>query len=324
MKINCFSLLIAGFALVAPLATNANWEYKSETTRSGIWYDDGGRFTFGFRGGLAIAHAGINNDLGSLVPEPYWIDGNGILVSENYCGGYVSCAGLGYTEVGQIDIAQLGARKDLNSFSWVGGISVGWRMPDSPHWRIEASWDHISEMEYNASPMFQGLLESTFGYELEAISSGVKSTISTDILTAMIYYDFFDNCREYKCMVPYIGFGMGYADTQTVLQLTDLYGDLSGQIAMQEFGEYNGATIDFYTSKTSTANIVGALAAGFSYGLDENMFLDVGIKLMYLPKIKWALNNDDDPTAASFKSKDIFNATGVIYGTITAGLRFEF
>jgi opacity protein-like surface antigen len=125
--------------------------------------------------------------------------------------------------------------------------------------------------------------------------------------------------------IPYVGFGFGYADSRTVLNLTDLSGDLSGQDAMQDFGEDNGgAALDFYTSKTSTNNVALLGAVGFSYGIADNVFIDGGIRLSWIPKIQWALNNELADSPLGVRSKDIFSAHNVIYGAATIGVRFEF
>ncbi len=313
------------FALLGILPVHANWEYNERDSGTGIYSDDGSRFTISLRGGFSSASGKIKNELGSLVPPAYYVeDATGIIVSGAYCGG--TC-GAGYTSVGQIDVADLPAAKKLSSYSFASAISVGWTLPNAPQWRMEGNWDHISESEYNSSPMFDGVTDSTTGDNLHVLSSGVNSTMTTDIISAMFYYDFFDGMVKPKNQfIPYIGLGLGYADTKTVLNLTDLYGDLSSQVAMQEFGEDTTSTgvLEFYRSETNSSNIAGVLAAGFSYGLDDGMFLDFGVRVTYLPKIKWALNNEENSAATSFKSKDIFSANSVIYTNVLLGIRFEF
>ena len=67
------------------------------------------------------------------------------------------------------------------------------------------------------------------------------------------------------------------------------------------------------------------LALGLSYGLMENMFLDLGLRFTYIPRINWTLNNElasNVPTGA--KHRDVFSANNVIYTSALIGLRFEF
>jgi hypothetical protein len=300
---------------------SANWE------RRPVYIDDGMRMTLSFRGGFSYGKGTINNELGSLVPEPYWYDSaTDELMTQTYCGGAASCAAAGFTSVGQIDIASLPAAKDYDSFTWTGAVAAGFTVPRSPQWRIEANWEHIAQTNYNAWPMFKGDLTSTSGMILDGVlSGGVYSTLASDIITGMIYYDFFDGCAKPSgTVIPYIGFGIGYASSRTVFELTDLYGDLSSQAALQGFGEVGAVTVDFYTSAHTSGNFAGALALGFSYGLMDNMFLDAGLRMTYIPQIAWALNNQPANALTGVKHKDIFSAQNVIYASALIGLRFEF
>jgi opacity protein-like surface antigen len=310
-------------ALCFAPGARANWEYGA---RGGHYEDDGNRITFAARGGMAFGTAKLNNDLGTLVPEPYWFNESIGVVTETYCGGATACIAAGFENVGQIDIGDLPANKKFGSLSFAGGVALGWTLPGAPQWRIEAAWDHISQTDYNAMPMFKGELVSTNKYLLGLESSGVQSKVSTDVVSAFIYYDFFEGLRkQLREFIPYVGFGAGYADSTTVLNLTDLFGDLSDQASMQDFGESTGgAALSFYTSETSAQNISLSGGLGFSYGLDENIFLDAGIRLMWIPKIQWAVNNENSGSESGFKSKDIFSAHNVIYTTATLGIRFEF
>lgn len=315
------SILCLSAIMCCAGAANANWE------RRPVYVDNGVRFTVSARGGFAYGAGKIKNDLGTLVPEPYYFDPvTGEVLTETYCltvlGG---CGGLDY--LGQIDIAELPAKKNLSSFTWAGGVAIGATLPYKPQWRVEADWLHISEYKYSAWPMFSGSLTSNIGVILDGVSSGgVHSTVTNDVVSAMVYYDFFDGCEKPKdTVVPYIGFGIGYASSRTVLELTDLYGDLSGQAALQQFGEPGVVTLDFYTSKTTSGNVSGSVTAGLSYRLFDAMFLDLGLRVTYIPKIQWALNNELATTRpAGDKSKDIFSANNVLYTSALLGVRFEF
>ena len=69
-------------------------------------------------------------------------------------------------------------------------------------------------------------------------SGSVQSTVSTDIISAMFFYDFFDGLyKPLREIIPYVGFGLGYADSKTIFNLSDLYGDLSSSVDLQNFGE---------------------------------------------------------------------------------------
>lgn len=317
--------LVSCFLSLVSFGANANWE--SATSSNGGLNDDGARVTIALRGGLAYANAKIKNDLGSLVPEPYWYSLDIGVMTESYCGGAAECAALGFTNVGQINIADLPAAKKFNNMSWAAGAGLGWTMGGHPQWRFEGSWDHIAQTDYNASPMFKGSPITTLGYQLPPVeSAGVQSTATTDIFSAMVYYDFFDGMtKPLNEFIPYIGLGLGYADSRTTLNLIDLYGELSGQDDLQDFGtDTGGAALRFFTSNTSTSNVAATGALGFSYGIGDNTFIDAGLRLIWIPKIQWALNNDADSNATIHKSRDIFSAHNVIYGTAMIGIRFEF
>lgn len=318
-KIALCSLLFT----ICGATAHANWEYNAP---GGYFADDGSRATISIRGGGVFGTAKISNDLGALVPEPYWYDPAIGVMTESYCGGAAACATAGYQNLGQVDIGDLPANKKFGSFSFAGGAGIGWVLPYSPQWRLEAGWDHIAKSDYNQSPMFKGTLKSTLDYSMEIESTGVQSNITTDIFSTMAYYDFFDGMQKpLRTFIPYIGVGVGYADTTTVLELNDLYGDLQNQASLQDFGVDVGGILNFYTTKTSSQNVALLGGLGFSYGLDTNVFLDFGLRMIYLPNVKWALNNSatvDATTGA--KSKDIFSAENMLYGAATVGIRFEF
>lgn len=319
-KIAFYSLL---FVLCGSVA-HANWEYSAP---GGYFGDDGSRATISIRGGGAFVSAKISNDLGTLVPEPYWYDPTIGVMTESYCGGAAACATAGYQNLGQVDIGDLSANEKFGSFSFAGGMGIGLVLPYAPQWRAEAAWDHISKSDYNSTPMFKGDLVSTTSDVLSVESTGVQSDITTEVFSVMLYHDFFEGARKpLRELIPYIGFGAGYADSITVLNVTDAFGDLSNQDSMQDLGEdTGGSTLSFYTSESSSSNIAVLGALGFSYGLDTNTFFDVGVRLMWLPKVTWELNNaENTDTTVGFKSRDIFSAENMLYGMVTVGLRFEF
>ena len=320
MKFKISALCFMLFAFCFVPTAHANWEKRP------VYIDDGARFTLSVRGGFAYGMGKIRNELGTLTPEPYWYDGLE-LVTESFCGGPAACTAAGYTAIGQVDLAELPANKNLSTFTWAGAVGVGFTVPDSPNWRIEANWDHISIAKYSAAPLFKGNLVSSEGYKLEDVmAGGVYSKLTNDIITAMFYYDFFDGCvKPAHEFIPYVGLGFGYASSRTELELTDLFGNLSDQASMQEFGVPGAAGLDFYKSRTITGNVVGAAAVGFSYGIMDGMFLDMGLRFTYIPRINWTLNNAEVAVSDSaVKHKEIFSARNVIYTNALIGLRFEF
>lgn len=304
-------------------AASANWE------RRPVYVDDGMRFTLSLRGGFAYGFGSVHNELGAMIPESFWFDASsGLLVGESFCGGPVGCANAGFTHIGEVNIGNLPASKDFSAFTWTGSVAIGFTVPKAAQWRIEGNWDHIAESHYRAAPMFSGSLPTTGGYIIDGLQSGgVHSTLNSDILTAMVYYDWFDGCvKPVKTFVPYVGLGIGYAMSRTVLELTDLYGDLSDQWSMQPFGEPTNIALEFYTSKNTSRNFAAAGALGFSYGITDGVFLDAGVRVTYIPRITYSLNNALSPDVAIIgtKHKEVFSIRDVIYTSALVGVRFEF
>ena len=279
------------------LPAMANWQYDGVYVGDGWYEDDGSRFILSFRGGAAAGFGTIKNEVGALSAY-YYVDESGAIIPETVCranGGDCS----GYELAGYGDISTLPPTKDFESFSFAAGASVGWTLPGRPQWRFEGGWDHIMKSDFNASPLFEGVLE-LYGGSVSAIetpSSAIQSTVQTDVISAMAFYDFFDGIQKpLRTTIPYVGFGIGYADTTTVLNLTDPYGDLSADLDLRNFGTVGDdayEVVSFYRSEYSNSNIAGLLAAGFSYGLTETMFVDFGARMTYIPKVKWVLTNED-------------------------------
>lgn len=304
----------------------ANWQYPGTYVGDGWWQDDGARFVLSFRGGASVANAAIKNNMGSLTSEYYIDPTTGVVVSAEYwaaCTDGGGCENYVYAGVGEL--AELPASKDFSSFSFAAGASIGLTIPNAPQWRMELGWDHITENEYNSSPLYEGEMNLVGGdvsdVAIYVQSGSVQSTVSTDIISAMFFYDFFDGLyKPLREIIPYVGFGLGYADSKTIFNLSDLYGDLSSSVDLQNFGELDEyGILQFYRSETSSSNIAALVSAGFSYGLSEGVFLDLGARLAYISKIKWALTNKDNT-----RQRDWFSANNVIYANFMLGLRFEF
>lgn len=316
--------IISVFTVLSCLAgapALANWQYSGVYVGDGWYQDDGSRFVLSARGGASFGFGSIKNEMGALTSFYVYNETTGVIIPEGACYGD-SCTG--YVPIGYAELGSLPAAKDFESFSFAAGASIGWTLPNRPQWRLEAGWDHITESDYNASPMFDGQLTlqgTDSGLAIQVPSGSVHSTVSTDVISVMAFYDFFDGYQKpISQVIPYIGFGLGYADTTTVLNVADPYGDLSLSAELGAYGELDdNYVLHFYKSETSSANIAGILALGLSYGLTETMFVDFGARLTYIPKVKWKLSNSDGS-----QHRDWFSAENMIYANIMVGLRFEF
>ena len=321
-------LVLPLLSCIAVPAARANWEYESEYVAGGWYVDDGSRFVISVRGGASYGHAKIHNDIGELSVN-YYANSAGNVISEGLnvitCG-VSGCTGYGYIGFG--NIGELPAKQNYDKLTFAAGTSIGWVVPNATNWRLEVGWDRITDAHYNATPLFDGeipLLDDQIGdgqsHALNVQSGSVHSTVSTDVISAMAFYDFFDGVQKpSRTIIPYLGFGLGYASSVTELQLTDIYGDLSLDLDLQKYGVREGNTaIEFYKSKTTTANIAGVLALGVSYGITERAFFDFGARFMYIPKIRWALSDESDT-----RHRDWFSAKNMIYTNLMLGLRFEF
>lgn len=296
----------------------ANWQYSGEYTYSMSAYDNGQRASVALRGGMSYAMAKVNNDVGSIVYSYCINSTTGEVFPIDAAGDCSSYVGATYAGTG--NFGDLGA-SDLSGIAFSGGASVGWILPDTPQWRLELGWDHYSEVDYNKSPLFSGNMELSGGDTISVESGSVQSTISSDIISVMAYYDFFDGLyKPLKQMIPYIGLGVGYADSETVMNVSDPWGDLSQVEDLTNFGTVNdNGVLQFYRSKTNTTNVAAIGALGFSYGLNENLFLDFGARVAYIPRVKYRLVNVDDS-----RRMDWFSAKNLIYANVMLGIRFEF
>jgi hypothetical protein len=296
------------FFLLGISAASANWEYNPGYT------DNTDRFVVSVKGGMAMPSASMKNDLGSLI-IPYYQDGSGNIYTEYDAA---------YTFLGTVDIGELSVSEKYKDTAWVGSASVGFIPGHNQNFRMELDWLHIAQSSFSANPLFSGQTEMTAGTAENSVASA-KGTATTDIISAMFYYDIFDGVtKPEKTLVPYLGLGIGYATSQTTLYLNDAYGDLSNNVFLGQFGDDSSGILDFYTSETTTNNFAASVAGGLSYGIDKNMFFDFGARASYVPKIRWALNNEADTTATSYQEKDVFSANNVIFLTVYAGVRFEF
>lgn len=318
-------LLVLPMLIACAMSSNAraNWEYDGVYVRDGYYQDDGRRFIILVRGGIAYGMAKIKNDIGTLTSEYYYNPNDGTIVSAAYYDACTTCTDFVYA--GIADIGELPIKKDYGEISFVGGAAIGWVLPWTPQWRFQVDWDYISESEYNTSPLLEGNVPleggDVSGLSVGIRSGGVQSTVTTNVFSAMAIRDFYDGWQKpLRKFIPYAGFGLGYADTDTVLNLSDLYGDLSTSVDLQNFGEMDDYNIlQFYRAKKSSSNLAGVITLGISYGVSESFFLDSGFRFIYLPRVKWALSNVDGT-----RTRDWFRAENVIYSNFMFGFRWEF
>ena len=308
-------LIVALIAAQSGVA-RANWQYSGEYTYNPSQYDDGGRTVVSLRAGMSYAMAKTQNDVGGVVYS-YCINPTTGEVGTPGADG--SCAtGFYYAGTGNLGSV---AMDDLSGLAFSGGASIGWAIPDSPQWRIELGWDHFSEIDYNKSPLFAGPMQLSGGDIINIESGGVQSTMSTDVVGVMAFYDFFSGLQKpMHTMIPYIGFGAGYADSKTVMNLADPWGDLSQVEDLTNFGTPNeNGILQFYRAKTNTTNVAAMAALGFAFGLNEKLFFDFGARVTYLPRVKYRLVNADDT-----RNLDWFSVKNLVYANVMLGLRFEF
>ena len=305
-------------------SASANWEYAGYYVGEGAYEDDGSRFIVSVRGGASFGFGTIKNEIGGLTAWYYMSPDGSTIISEV---GYYQCDDCAdYILAGYAELGSLPATKDFESFGFAAGASLGWTVPYTPQWRLELGWDHIAESEYNASPFVEGETNLNGGSIPNAVafiqSGAVQSKVETDIISVMAFYDFYEGLQKpIRQAIPYIGFGIGYADIKTALQLSDPYGDLSSIFELWNYGELiqDDSVIQFYRSELSSGNVAGLVALGVSYGITENMFFDIGARLAYIPRIRWALSNEDGS-----QHRDWFSAENNIYANIMLSVRFEF
>ncbi len=323
LKKSLFSLLM--MMCIAPAF--AGWQYDGYYIDDSYYTEDNTKFVIGFRGGLSWANAKIHNEIGNLYGYYYVNETTGDVISAMAWEAAGSPAG--YLSAGYGDLSTLPAKENFSKWAFTAGGSIGFTIPYHPNWRLEAGYDHISETDYNRIPLFDGDLNVSGG-DVEGVvrvsSGGATSTVSTDIVSAMAYYDFFDgNKRPLNTLVPYIGLGVGYATSKTTLKLADIYGDLSTDSDLQNYGTADAdGVIQFMppsdkSKYPSSENIAGIAALGVSYGIAEYTFLDFGARVIYIPKITWNLVNSDGS-----QHREWFSAKNMIYSNFTVGLRFEF
>ena len=299
----------------------AGWQNEGYYIKDGYYKDDGSRFVIGVRGGLSLANAKMQNEIGSLETE-YLVNLADSSVITKFAWEQLG-APSGYESVGVGNISELPMKHDFSKAAFTAGISVGFTLPYHPSWRLEAGFDHIAETDYNETPLLEGDINLSSGNSAHVFSSGVTSTVTTDIISVMAFYDFFDgNKKQLDNLIPYLGFGLGYASSRTTLKLIDVYGDLTEDSDLQNYGKIDdNGVLQFADPVNSDAPVSSNVAfigsLGASYGISEYTFLDFNFRLMYVPKINWQLVN-------GAAHRDWFAAKDMIYTNFMVGLRFEF
>lgn len=327
LKNSLFSLLT--IMCVAPAF--AGWQYDGYYIDDEFYTEDYTKFVIGFRGGLSWANAKMKNDVGNLQGYYYMDNTTQEVISSLAYDIYLEDGGdpSAYTYAGYGDLSSLPLKQDFSKWAFTAGGSIGFTIPYHPNWRLEAGYDHISETDYNQIPLFEGNLMLSGG-DVEGLfhvaSSGATTTISTDIISAMAYYDFFDGSKKpLNTIIPYIGLGVGYATSKTTLKLADIYGDLSTDSDLQNYGEPDANYVLQFMPPSdkskfpSSENIAAIAVLGVSYGIAEYTFLDFGARVIYVPKITWNLVNSD-----ASQHREWFSAKNMLYSNFTLGLRFEF
>lgn len=326
MKLNKSLFFILSIMLSMPAL--AGWQYNGYYINEGYYNDDGSRFVMGGYGGVSFVNAKIKNEVGSLQTDYYASRSTGSVISGT-AYRMMEDAGVDveseYDPVGVGDISELPVAKNLSKTAFAAGGYIGFTIPYNPQWRIQAGYDHISEISYDRIPLFEGNLMLTSGANAHVYSSGVKSTLTTDVLSITAIYDFFDGIRKpLNTLIPYIGIGAGYAMSKTTLKLTDIFGDLTYDSDLNNYGSIingilvfdNPSDVNKYPASNNVA-VIGLLGA--SYGISEYTYIDFGARLMYIPKINWAIANTEGT-----QHRNWFSAGNTIYTNLMVGIRFEF
>ena len=328
MRVNKY--LLSLMLSIATVPAFAGWQNAGDYMDDGYYTDDGSRFVIGLRGGVSFANAKMKNDMGSLESGYYMNTTTGEVISDlrYYLAGNGSDI-PGWVFAGTGDLSALPVKEKFAKTIFTAGGSIGFTIPHHSHWRLEAGYDHIAETNYNQIPLFEGDLNVSGGEignaTVHVRSSGAKSSITTDVISAMAFYDFYEGRQKtVGQFVPYVGFGVGYAISKTKLHLTDIYGDLSLDSDLKNYGTPDSDNILQFDTPSdddlpSSTNIAVLGSVGFAYGIAENTFIDAGVRLMYVPKITWQLVNSD-----ATHHRDWFSAENMLYTNVMIGLRFEF
>ena len=319
-------ILFSMMVMLCVIPAFAGWQYDGYYVDDGFHNDDdGSRFIIGGYGGVSFVNGKIENEMGSLQTDYYMNVDSGLVISGTAYNMLGSAQQEDYAYVGIGDVSELSVAKNLSKITFAAGGYIGFSIPYHPRWRLQAGLDHISEINYDRIPLFEGDIALTSGYTAHVYSSGVKSTLTTDIVSVMAIYDFFDGKQKaLNTIIPYVGFGAGYAMSKTTVKLTDIFGDLSQDSDLNNYGTLEGGILVFDnpsdSGKYPVSNNIALLGTlGASYGITEYTFIDFGMRVMYVPKVNWAIANSDGS-----QHRNWFSAKNTLYTNLMVGLRFEF
>ena len=321
LKKSLFSMLV--MLCVAPAF--AGWQYDGYYVDDGYQDNDGTRFVIGGYGGISFVNAKIKNEMGSIQADYFMQNGTDVVISGTAYDSLNPAQQAEYTYVGVGDISELPVAENLSKVTFAAGAYVGFTLPYHPNWRLQGGFDHISEINYDRIPLFEGDIGLTSGMAAHVYSSGVKSTLTTDVISVMAAYDFFEGSEKpLNTLIPYIGLGAGYAMSKTTVKLTDIFGDLSQDSDLNNYGTLENGVLIFDnpsdTDKYPASDNIALLGMlGASYGINKYAFLDFGARLMYVPKTTWAISNSDGS-----QHRNWFSAKNMFYTNLMVGVRFEF
>ncbi|MDR0449041.1 MAG: hypothetical protein LBG89_01085 [Rickettsiales bacterium] len=307
-------LAAAAIAFFASTA-NANWSRISDA-------DDGGRFYFAVRGGAAFGIGGyMENKLGSVSSSGLFL-----YCPDGVCTDYISTEDMintsdpDYEFIGVVPLGGLPVSEKFSVMTWNTNIGVGVVLPGMPGTRIEGSWDRISEVSYNASPFVAGETLTSENVPISVMDTGaITSGVQTDIFMMMAYFDFFQGRQKpARQAIPYIGLGLGYAQSRTSMSLIDSNGTLEDTGAFADFVDQS--TGGFYFSENYSNGLAAGAAFGISYGINQFAFLDFGAKVIMANKVEWNMTNPN----TGMEKAVVATSSPVIYGMVLAGFRFEF
>jgi hypothetical protein len=313
-----FSMFFAGSAF-------AGWQYDGYYVDDGAYADDGSRFVIGAYGGISFINGKMKNEIGSLQASYYANIYNDVVISDTAYASLSTEQRADYEYVGIGEVSELPVTKNLSKTAFAAGGYIGFTVPYHPQWRLQLGIDHISEINYDKIPLFEGEITLTSGYSAHVYSSGVKSTLTTDIISVMAAYDFYEGIKKpTNTIIPYVGMGIGYAMSKTTVNLTDIYGDLSKDSDLNNYGEMENGILIFDNpsdaDKYPASNNIAVLGmVGAAYGINQYTFLDFGVRLMYVPKTVWSIANSDGT-----QHRNWFAADNMFYTNLMLGLRCEF
>lgn len=315
--------------ILLPSSVYSNW---SRPYRK----DDGGRIYISAKiGGVGVLASKMENELGKDFTSNFYVleptTDNFILVSEEVKLDKLDTVTV-VSGPTPLNLGESKPQEKLKSFTFYSSLALGFVIPEYQNWRTEFSWDHVAQFNYDPSPIFEQKYNyvdlNNILHEFDVPSGAMTTTNTIDLYMLNFYYDFYDSrIKRAGEWIPYIGFGIGYANIITKMQLDDLYGDFSMNSAISSYG-YASTDADtpnltlFYESELQKGSLALAGMLGFSFGFTDSVFLDLGLKVSWIDKIHWALTNTSTTTTTG--SKNIIGSSSNFLTSGHVGLRLEF